>query len=209
MAGRRETLAVRESGGLPQPRRSGPWSVESALGERRSVREYTGEALTRAELGQLLWAAQGITEAEGLRAAPSAGALYPLEVYVAVGAVDDLACGVYRYEPARHRLALVVAEDRRAGLAAAALGQECVRDGAAVIALAATYRRTTAKYGERGVRYVYMEVGHAAQNVLLQAVALGLGTVVVGAFDDRDVKRVLSMGPKEEPLCLLPVGRAR
>lgn len=209
MVSRRETVAVKESGGLPQPRRSGPWSVEGALAERRSVREYTGEPLTRAELAQLLWAAQGITSAEGLRTAPSAGALYPLEVYVAVGAVDDLPSGIYRYEPARHALELVASGDRRAELAAAALGQECVQDGAAVLALAAVYRRTTGKYGERGIRYVHMEVGHAAQNVCLQAVALGLGTVVVGAFDDRDVKRILNMGAREEPLCLMPVGRAR
>ena len=183
--------------------------MEGALAERRSVREYTGEGLTRAELGQLLWAAQGITGVEGGRAAPSAGAFHPLEVYVAVGAVDDLPSGIYRYEPGRHGLALVADGDRRAELAGAALGQESVRDGAAVIALAAAYRRTTGKYGERGIRYVHMEAGHAAQNVCLQAVALGLGTVVVGAFDDRDVKRILNLGAKEEPLCLIPVGRAR
>jgi len=209
MVPRRETVAVKESGGLPQPRRSGPWSVEGALAERRSVREYTGEALTRADLGQLLWAAQGITGAEGLRSAPSAGALYPLEVYVAVGVVEDLPSGIYRYEPVRHALALVASGDRREELAAAALGQECVQDGTAVIALAAVYRRTTGKYGERGIRYVHMEVGHAAQNVCLQAVALGLGTVVVGAFDDRDVKKVMHMESHEEPVCLMPVGRAR
>ncbi len=208
MAGKAASVAVKE-GGLPQPRRSGPWSVEGALAERRSVREYTGEVLTRAELAQLLWAAQGVTGAEGLRTAPSAGALYPLEVYVAVGAVEDLASGIYRYEPGRHALALVAVGDRRAELAAAALGQECVRDGAAVLALAAVYRRTTAKYGERGIRYAHMEVGHATQNVCLQAVALGLGTVVVGAFEDRDVKKVMGMGNHEEPLCLMPVGRVR
>ena len=209
MAWRREALAVKDAGGLPQPRRSGPWSVEGALAERRSAREFTREPLTRAELAQLLWAAQGITGVEGLRTAPSAGALYPLEVYVAVGAVKDLPSGIYRYEPGQYALELVAGGDRRAELAAAALGQECVQDGAAVIALAAVYRRTTAKYGERGIRYAHMEAGHAAQNVWLQAVALGLGTVVVGAFDDRDVKKVLSLGAREEPLCLLPVGRPR
>ncbi|MBI3031498.1 MAG: SagB/ThcOx family dehydrogenase [Candidatus Rokubacteria bacterium] len=209
MAGRRETVAVRDTGGLPQPRRSGPWSVEGALAERRSVREYTGETLMRADLGQLLWATQGITGPEGLRTAPSAGALYPLEVYVAVGAVEDLPSGVYRYDPSRHALELVASGDRRAELAAAALGQECVQDGAAVIALAAVYRRTTGKYGERGIRYVHMEVGHAAQNMYLQAAALGLGAVVVGAFDDREVKKVMHMGSREEPVCLMPVGRGR
>jgi SagB-type dehydrogenase family enzyme len=209
MVGKTASAAVKEAGELPRPRLSGPWSVEGALAKRRSAREYTGEALTRAKLAQLLWAAQGITDAEGLRTAPSAGALYPLEVYVAVGAVEDLPSGIYRYEPGRHVLAFVAEGDKRAELAAAALGQECVQEGAAVIALAAVYRRTTGKYGERGIRYVHMEVGHAAQNVYLQAIALGLGMVVVGAFDDRDVKRVMNMGAKEEPVCLMPVGRAR
>ena len=209
MVGKTASALVKETGGLPRPRLSGPWSVEGALAKRRSAREYTGEALTRAELAQLLWAAQGITDAEGLRTAPSAGALYPLEVYVAVGVVEDLPSGIYRYEPGRHALAFVAEGDRRVELAAGALGQECVQEGAAVIALAAVYRRTTGKYGERGIRYVHMEVGHAAQNVYLQAVALGLGMVVVGAFDDRDVKRIMNMGAKEEPVCLMPVGRAR
>jgi len=163
--------------------------------------------LTQAELAQLLWAARGISDPSGLRTSPSAGALYPLEIYVAVGNVRDLAAGIYKYEPDGHALAAIDDGDRRGELAAAALGQNCVEAGAVVIAVAAVYRRTTEKYGERGVRYVHMEAGHAAQNVCLQSVALGLGTVVVGAFDDREVKRVMKMASREEPLCLMPVGR--
>jgi SagB-type dehydrogenase family enzyme len=192
---------------LPRLTGAGERSLESVLQERRSVREYARAPLGRGELARLLWAAQGMTGPSGLRTAPSAGALYPLEVDVVAGDVDGLPSGVYRYRPDPHELVLVKAGDRRGELAAAALGQECVAAGAAVIALAAVYERTTGKYGERGIRYVHMEVGHAAQNVWLQATALGLGTVVVGAFDDVPVKRALGLALEEEPLCLMPVGR--
>ena len=139
--------------------------------------------------------------------APSAGALYPLEVYVAAGNVEGLDPGVYRYNPHAHELALVRGGDARIELARAALGQSCVRDGAAVIIIAAVYARVTVKYHERGVRYVHMEAGHAAQNICLQACALGCGTVVVGAFNDGAVKKAAGMAADEEPLSILPVGR--
>jgi SagB-type dehydrogenase family enzyme len=192
---------------LARPRLSSERSLESALRERRSIREYSRKSLTRSELAQLLWAAQGVTGPDGLRTAPSAGALYPLEVSVVAGHVDGLPSGIYRYTPGRHELVLIAEGDRRGALRAAALGQECVEAGAAVIALAAVYERTTGKYGKRGIRYVHMEVGHAAQNVWLQATALGLGAVVVGAFDDAPVKRILGLAQDEAPLCLMPVGR--
>jgi SagB-type dehydrogenase family enzyme len=192
---------------LPTPTIGGGRSLDWTLAARRSVREYRHAALAPRELGQLLWAAQGFTSGDGLRAAPSAGALYPLEVYAVIGAVDDIPGGIYRYAARRHTIAPVVSGDHRAALAAAALGQECVAEAAAVIALAAVPARTTQKYGARGLRYVHMEVGHASQNICLQAVALDLGCVVVGAFDDATVKKVLRLGANEEPMCLLPVGR--
>jgi len=123
-----------------------------------------------------------------------------------IGDVDGLPSAIYRYNPDRHELVLTREGDRRRELGAAALGQDCVEAGAAVIALAAVYERTTGKYGERGIRYVHMEVGHAAQNVCLEAAALGLGAVVVGAFEDAAVKRVLGLARDEEPLALIPVG---
>ncbi len=181
-------------------------SLESVLQVRRSVREYARKPLTRDELAQLLWAAQGVTGPGGLRTAPSAGALYPLEVDVVIGDVDGLPSAIYRYRPDRHELVLTRGGDRRRELRAAALGQDCVEAAAAVIALAGVYERTSEKYGERGIRYVHMEVGHAAQNVCLQATAFGLGTVVVGAFEDGPVKRVLGLASDEEPLSLIPVG---
>jgi SagB-type dehydrogenase family enzyme len=192
---------------LPQPRASGTRSVEEALAQRRSVRDYADEPLTAAQLAQLLWAAQGITmPSRGLRTAPSAGALYPLEVYVAVERVVGVPAGVYHYAPGPHRLELVVDRPVRAQLCEAALSQAAVADAPATVAIAAEYARTTGKYGERGRRYAHLEAGHAAQNVYLQAIALGLGTVVIGAFDDERVNALLGMKPGEAPLYLMPVG---
>jgi SagB-type dehydrogenase family enzyme len=197
-----------DSVSLPEPRLRGPLSVEEALAQRRSVREYADAPLTVDQLSQLLWSAQGITERKyGLRTAPSAGALYPLEVYVAVEHVDGLRTGVYRYVPRQHRLEIVLDRSVRAQLCRDALSQSAVADAPVTLAFAAVFARTTRKYGERGRRYVYMEVGHAAENVYLQAVALGLGTVAIGAFDDGSVKRTLGMRGDEEPLYLMPVGR--
>ena len=192
---------------LPPPRLESAFSLEQALYQRRSIRSYSDAPLTLEELAQLLWAAQGITHPDGYRTAASAGALYPLEVLVAAGNVADLAAGVYRYNPQRHTLVLVSEGDQRAELSAAALSQDSVADGAAVIVLAGVYERTTGRYGERGRQYVHMETGIAYQNVHLQAVALGLGTVFVGSFDDDSIHAVLQLTAEERPLCLMPVGR--
>jgi SagB-type dehydrogenase family enzyme len=159
-------------------------------------------------IGQLLWATQGTTRG-GHRTAPSAGALYPLEAYLVASRVEGLAPGVYRYEPAAHRLVRLAAGDRSGDLARAAFGQDWLGEAAAIVVLAAVEQRTTAKYGRRGVRYVRMEAGHAAQNVLLQAAALGIGATPVGAFDDARVHKVLGLDAAEQPLYLLPVGRPR
>ncbi|MDH5696652.1 MAG: SagB/ThcOx family dehydrogenase, partial [Dehalococcoidia bacterium] len=145
---------------LPEPRYDSDVSIEQSLLNRRSIRSYTGEPLTLQEVSQLLWAAQGITDPRGFRTAPSAGALYPLELYLVVGDVDDLTSGVYRYEPDGHQLARIIDGDKRAELADAALAQPWVKEGAISIVFTAVYERTTIKYGERGIRYVQMEAGH-------------------------------------------------
>lgn len=192
---------------LPQPRLDSSISVEQALRKRRSVRDYRDEPLTMAEISQLLWAAQGITSPEGLRTAPSAGALYPLELYIVAGNVVDLSAGIYRYLPNRHALAQIIRGDRRGELYAASLHQTAIKKAPASLVFSAVYARTTGKYGQRGLRYVTMDHGHAAENVYLQAVSLNLGTVVIGAFDDHAVKRAVSLPPEEEPLSVMPVGR--
>ena len=194
---------------LPEPRREGEVSVEQALARRRSIREYASEPLPLADVSQLLWAAQGVTDPHGLRTAPSAGALYPLEVYLVAGAVSGLAPGIYHYDPRRHRLLFHAPGDPREDLAEAALAQDWVARAPAQLVLAAVPARTARKYGGRAPRYVHMEVGHAAQNVYLQAVALELGTVVVGAFHDGRLKRVLALPAEVEPLADMPVGRPR
>ncbi|MFO1431612.1 MAG: SagB/ThcOx family dehydrogenase [Candidatus Competibacteraceae bacterium] len=156
---------------LPPPRLDSAYSLERALKERRSIRTFSQQPLTLSKVSQLLWAAQGVTGAGGLRTAPSAGALYPLEVYLVVGQVQGLAAGVYHYRPDGHRLIPWLPEDKRAELAMAAFGQRWLQHSAVIIVFAAVDTRTTGKYGDRGIRYIALEVGHAGQNVLLQATA--------------------------------------
>jgi SagB-type dehydrogenase family enzyme len=194
-------------------------SLEKAIRNRRSVRAFTGEALTLAELSQLLWAAYGVTKPlpggpaflrGGLRSAPSAGGLYPLEIYVVAGRVSGLAAGIYRYVSEQHVLVIVRNGDWRRDLCQAALGQDWIRQAPAAIVYAAVFARTTKKYGSRGrERYVCMDAGHSSENVYLQAQALGLGCCIAGAFDDERVRRVTSMPAAEEPLCILAVGEAK
>jgi len=191
---------------LPVPPMAGTMSLDEALARRRSVREFASGALTLAEISRLVWAAQGITAPER-RTAPSAGATYPLEVYLVAGDVENLAAGVYCYRPDRHRLEKVADGDVRLPLAAAAVDQQWVARAALVVVLVAVFERTTARYGRRGERYVHMEAGHAAQNLLLQAATLGLGATPVGAFDDAEVSRLLHLPVGGTPLYLIPVGR--
>jgi SagB-type dehydrogenase family enzyme len=185
---------------LPPPREQGEMSLEQAIAQRRSVRAFTEQKLTQAQLSQLLWAAQGITDPRGFRAAPSAGALYPLELYVVS------ADGFYHYQPKGHKLMLLVTEDMRQAVWRAGLKQDALRDAPAVFLIAAVYQRTAVKYGERAERYVKLEAGHAAQNLLLQAVALGLGGGPIGAFYDDQLQAALSLPGDHAPLYLVPVG---
>jgi len=192
---------------LPNPRVMGEQSVEMLFKQRRSVRSYEKSPLNLAEVGQLLWSAQGISDAQGLRTSPSAGALYPLTLYVVAGDVNELSSGIYQYNPETHSLLKTVNGDLRKLLQKAAHDQSCVGDGAIIIVFTGIYQRTTRKYGQRGERYVHMEVGHAGQNLFLQAEALQFGTVVVGAFDDDEVRAVLNLDSDVQPLSLMPVGR--
>lgn len=192
---------------LPKPTRDGRTSVEAALQARRSVREFAGGGLSLAEAAQLLWAADGVNRPNGYRTAPSAGALYPLEVYLIAGNVEQVATGAWKYSRGDHALVAVSPGERRRDLARAAYHQSWIAEAAAIIAVAAVPERTAAKYGARAERYVPIEVGHVAQNVYLQAAALGLGTTIVGAFDDAQVKAIVEMARDEHPMCLLPVGR--
>lgn len=191
---------------LPPPEFGGQISVGEALQRRRSLRRYKPEGLELAQVAQLLWAAQGITNSLGHRTTPSAGALYPLEIYLAAGDVRGLEAGVYHYRPAEHALKRMMGGDIRQSLAKACLSQDWIADAPCSLIIAAIFARTNARYGERTLRYVYMEVGAAAENIALQAEALGLGTVMVGAFYEMKVQSLLDL---EDiiPLCLMPVGK--
>jgi SagB-type dehydrogenase family enzyme len=193
---------------LPAPVADGGPSFEQVLRARRSSRAFSSRSLERACVAQLLWAAQGVVDPSGRRTAPSAGALYPLETHLVALRVDELAAGLYRYDPLAHTLARRVGGDLAPRVHEAALWQDAVLRAAALIALSAVPERTRARYGERALRYVWMEAGHAAQNVYLQAAALDVGMVAVGAFRDAQLARVLELGPDEVPLYLLAAGRS-
>ncbi len=193
---------------LPHPTLEGQVSLEETILRRRSIRTYRGDPLNLTQVGQMLWAAQGITlPARGFRAAPSAGATFPLEIYVVAGRVTQLQPGLYKYIPSTHSLEMVQTGDLRSRLADAALRQQMISNAPATFVISAVYERTTRRYGNRGIRYVYMEVGHAAQNLNLQAVSLGFGAVMIGAFDDDNIKDILDLPQNEVPLYLIPVGR--
>lgn len=186
---------------LPPPQVSSGMPLTEALASRRSIRQFADTPLTLPQIGQLCWAAQGITDAEhGKRTAPSAGALYPIELYLVTPA------GVQHYNPRGHALEPHLTGDIRPDLSRAALSQQVVQSAPACLVITAAVERTAAKYGERAERYCFIEAGHVAQNILLQATALKLGGVPMGAFEDAEVTKVLNLPAGLKPLYLLGVG---
>jgi SagB-type dehydrogenase family enzyme len=194
---------------LPEPQYKGTMSVEEAISLRQSVRRFKHDKLTMQQLSQLLWAAQG--KVSNSRTVPSAGTTYPLQVYIAAGinCVEGLESGVYLYHVETHSLLPHLKGDKREQLSEAAMEQDCVLNAPLDIVVCASYIKTTEHYGERGTRYVHMEAGHLGQNVSLQAVALGMGSVMVGAFNDNEVSNVLSLEGQIKPLYIIPVGVPR
>lgn len=193
---------------LPGPSSQGRMSVEEALQKRRTVRHFAQRGLDLAQVSQLLWGTDGTSDPRGYRTAPSAGATYPLEIYLVVGerGVAGLAPGLYHYRPQAHTLKLTQEGDLRAAVARACLHQTWMAEAPVMVVFAAEYRRCMARYGERGIRYTHMEVGHAGQNLFLQAEALGLACGIVGAFQDRTLQEILQLPPSHEPLLVMPVG---
>lgn len=189
---------------LPAPKTKGAMSLEESILKRRSIRSFSSKELALDQISQLLWATQGITEsARGFRAAPSAGALYPLEVYLIK---DD---GIFYYNIENHSLEKTGDNDVRGEITRAAWGQSFIQQAPISIVICAVRSRMTARYGDRGNRYVDIEVGHAAENLHLQAVALGLGSVPVGAFTDKEVQKILNLPRNTEPIYIIPVGYGR
>lgn len=196
-------VRVLRTSNLQPPRQSGAVSLEETLAHRRSTREFTDQTLAPQELSQLLWAAQGITASWGGRTSPSAGGLYPLELYVVTPDAYS------HYLPEGHRLEVLAEQDLRSQLASAALEQQAVRAAPLSVVITGVEARTTKKYRARGVRYVVLEAGHAAQNLLLQAVALGLGAVPIGSFDDGRLIGALRLPLGHAPLYIVAVGHPR
>jgi SagB-type dehydrogenase family enzyme len=203
---------------LPPPQLNGKVSLEETIAKRRSVRRYRAEPLALSQLSQILWSAQGITGSRMFRAAPSAGATYPLEIFVVVGdqciiasevkqASEELQAGIYHYQVDSHALSLHKSGELRLDLARAALDEEFIMEAPVDIVICAIYYRTSHRYGRRGERYVHMEVGHVGENIHLQAMALGLATVEVGAFHDEEVRKVLGVEEQMKPLYIMPLGK--
>lgn len=194
---------------LPPPEIEGVFSLERAIKTRRTIRSFSSKHMSLKQLSQILWSAQGITEESGFkRAAPSAGALYPMDVYTVIGTegVEGLKAGCYHYQPNNHSVSLILEGDHRYELARASLLQMWLADPPVSIVITAEYDRITLKYGKRGVRYAMIEAGHIGQNIFLQAEALDLGAGIVGAFNDKEVIRVMQIPPTHEPLLIMPVG---
>ena len=185
------------------PDLDGVMSLERAIGSRRSCRSFSSGPLSLDQIGQLAWAAQGQDPTGKYRTTPSAGATYPLELFVVNGD------GLYLYIPSKHAIDKLGDIDLRAELAKVSLGQEFIREAPLTLVLSAEFARTTKPYGQRGVRYVYMEAGHAAQNIQLQAQAMGLGSVTVGAFDEVAVGEILTMPDYLEPIYMVSIGHGR
>ena len=197
---------------LPAPILASNVSVEMAIQQRRTIRSFMNKALTLRQFSQILWAAQGMTEGGGFkRAAPSAGALYPADVYAVVGnkGVAHLAPGVYHYHPDNHSTEKIADGDRRSQVAEASLEQGWMATAAVLFVITAQYSRITTKYGDRGIRYALIEVGHIGQNIFLQCQALGLAAGIVGAFRDNEVTRAIHAQSHHEPLVIMPVGWKR
>jgi SagB-type dehydrogenase family enzyme len=191
---------------LPSSDKKGKVSLEETLNIRKSVRKYLPHPLKIKEISQILWASYGVNK-WGRLTSPSAGALYPLTIYLVAGNIEDLPSGLYKYNNKRHSLKLISSQDLRSSLYKACLGQDWVKKAAALIVICANYDITTSYYGKRGKRYVDIEIGHVGQNIYLQTTALGLGTVAVGAFYDEEVKNILNI--KEDPLYIMPIGRVK
>ncbi len=195
---------------LPLPSQKGIVSLEEAIARRRSIRDFTPEPISQSQLSQILWATQGITDtSRKYRSAPSAGAIYPLEIFVVCGRnrVEEIDEGTYHYNTVNHSLSLHYKGDVRHELARAALDQEFIYQAPVDIVICALYGRTTARYSTRGERYVHIEVGHVGQNIYLQAATLGLATVAIGAFNDEQVREVLRLDKEYKPLYIMPVGK--
>lgn len=190
-----------DPGRLPPPAAAGHMSLEQAIGARRSVRRFADRPLTDEQISQLCWAGQGITDtAESLRAAPSAGALYPMEIYLVT------AEGVDHYRPVGHQLTRHLTGDVRPVLRRAALDEEAIGQAAASVLIAAVVEQTARRYGRRAERYCFLEAGHIAQNILLQATALNLASVPIGAFDDKKVAAALKLPGEHRVLYIVAVG---
>jgi SagB-type dehydrogenase family enzyme len=193
---------------LPPPATTGGMPLAEALQIRRTVRHFAIRCLDLAQLSQLLWEADGVSGSQGHRTSPSAGATYPVDLYLVVGerGVTSLQAGIYHYEVTPHALMPVARGNFHPLVARACLSQAWMAGAPVMVVITGEYRRCTARYGERGIRYTHMEAGNVSQNLFLAAESLDLGAGIVGAFEDQALAQVLKLPPAHEPLLVMPVG---
>jgi SagB-type dehydrogenase family enzyme len=208
-------LMVVQSGGLaaeaiklPQPNTTGGMALAEALKNRRTVRHFASRSLDLVQISQLLWEGDGASDTRGLRTSPSAGATYPLDLYLVVGerGVTDLPAGLYHYDVASHALMPLSKGNLHSPVARACLRQAWMAEAPVMVVITGEYRRCTKRYGQRGIRYTDIEAGNVSQNLFLAAEALGLGAGIVGAFDDKALAQALNLPPAHEPLLVMPLG---
>ncbi len=195
---------------LPLPKTDNGMGINQVISSRRSVRRYSSQPLTLAELSQLLWSAQGITDPRGKkRSAPSAGAIYPLKLYVSVkpGGVKGISEGIYLYLPQEHKLKKLISGDHQASLAQIAFGQIWMAQAPIIFIFTAEPSRMISRYRERAWLYIHLEAGMASENLMLQAVALGMGSCAVGAFWENRLAKLLKLSPSQKSLLMVTVGR--
>jgi SagB-type dehydrogenase family enzyme len=193
---------------LPPPVTKGGMPLAEALQIRRTVRHFATRPLGPEQLSQLLWEAYGVTDPQGHRTSPSAGATYPLDLYLVVGewGVTNLPAGIYHYEIAAHALMPLVRGDFHPLVARACLHQAWMAEAPVMVVITGEYRRCTARYGQRGIRYTHIEAGNVSQDLFLAAESLGLGAGIVGAFEDQALAQALKLPPTHEPLLVMPMG---
>jgi SagB-type dehydrogenase family enzyme len=190
---------------LPEPDFKGAL-LEEAIEKRRSERDYSEKEISLAEASMLLWAGGGITDEHGFRTAPSAGALYPIDIYLVPNRVENASCGVYRYMPDEHELVLVKEGEFSEGFYNASYGQKHIRDAALLIVMVSTPERTTSKYGEIGKAYILIEAGHIAQNILLEGTSLGIKTTPVGGFEREKADDIIGL-EEGKSIYMITVGK--
>ncbi len=192
---------------LPEPTFMSNTSIENALLSRRSMRIFKPESLSIEEISQLAWAAQGVNDPRGFRTSPSAGAFYPINLYIVTQNVENLPKGIYKYKAEEHELIQIASEENASQFFNSITTQYSLKNPAAIFIFSAKVEQIIASYGSFGKKFLYMEAGHTTQNLYLQTTSLEIGTTMIGGVNEKEIRQALNMSSYEHPLCMMPVGK--